>query len=418
MKSEKKSEQGLALISSILLLGMLTLVGSALLATTTMDVTISDNYRTNTQLLFLAEMGIEDGREKLRTTVNDVSTELDTAAGLDDTLSTSRDLTTLLGEDDQPWLPSALADRTGGQSYVDPDGRTIGTYHVFLRNDAVDGLTSRVDTNNVLTLLSIARIGDRTRIVEVDVKRGGFGDINGALTLDGPVNTFLPANSNLFEIDGTDQCGGPSVNAIGVVEDDDVTQVVDSIPSGRITKYIGLGGFPDVANVSDDLDPNLQTPIGMEGYVQGFERAATETYYPAYGEYATIGNIGSDTDPHVVVVNGDAVFGPGTGHGALVVRGKLTVQGNFTWNGLILVIGQGEIDWNGGGRGVVNGSIFMANTRENRTSDNPIGTIRSDLGEIVADFDGGGGNGIYYDSCALSDLYLGMAFSRIAVREF
>jgi hypothetical protein len=51
------------------------------------------------------------------------------------------------------------------------------------------------------------------------------------------------------------------------------------------------------------------------------------------------------------------------GYGVLLIGGELTVSGNFTWNGLILVIGQGVIRWNPGVSGIVNGGLFVARTR-------------------------------------------------------
>ena len=66
-----------------------------------------------------------------------------------------------------------------------------------------------------------------------------------------------------------------------------------------------------------------------------------------------VGNIGSGQDYRVVAVNGDCELSSGTGYGILLVRGNLKLSGNFHWNGLILVIGQGEIEWSQSGHGEI-----------------------------------------------------------------
>ena len=74
-----RSERGVALITALLILSFLTILGAGMLTSTTVDTRISANYRTNMQLLFLTEAGLEAGRESLRNLVEakidaDVST--------------------------------------------------------------------------------------------------------------------------------------------------------------------------------------------------------------------------------------------------------------------------------------------------------------------------------------------------------
>ena len=146
--------------------------------------------------------------------------------------------------------------------------------------------------------------------------------------------------------------------------------------------------------------------------------SATDTYNPAYNASTTLGNMGSSSDYRVVVVNGNLTYG-GTGYGTLVVRGNLTFSGNFSWTGLVVVIGQGKVYWNGGGNGSINGGVFIASTRNDndRNSSNPIGTLRSSRGPIVADFNGGGGNGIQYNTTAIDSASKSFPYSIISSRE-
>jgi Tfp pilus assembly protein PilX len=91
-----KDERGVALILALLVLSFLTILGGALLTTSTIDVWISDNYKTSTENLYLAEAGVDHARQILRNTSQTPSELLAVAAGPDHQLSTSTDLGTLL----------------------------------------------------------------------------------------------------------------------------------------------------------------------------------------------------------------------------------------------------------------------------------------------------------------------------------
>ena len=421
-RGRAERQRGMALITALLILSFLTIIGGALLMTTTIDVKIADNYKTGTQLLFLAEAGIEAARETLRVSATSISTDLTTAAGADSALSSAWNLTSLLATDDRPLLPANNALRPTGQALIDQSGRTVGTYHVFMRNDLAEagGPTSTADTNDVVELVSIARIGSATKTIVTLVKRGSFPPIPAALTLDGPIGLFDVANSNLFRIDGNDQAGsGNTENAIGVISGADDTTVTNAIPNNRQANYTGDGrGIPDVDDISGELTGMLTTTSGLESLVSSVASSSTDSYRPGFGNVTAIGSIGGPNDYGVVTVHGDAEFGPGTGYGILLVRGVLTVRGDFTWNGLILVIGLGEIHWNDGGNGQVQGGIFIAKTRGTRTVENPLGPILPTRGDVIADFGGGGGNGVLYDTTMINNSNGTFPYSPISTREY
>ncbi len=415
-----RSQRGMALITALMLLAFLTVVGGALLSSTTVDLKIADNYKTNAQLLFLTEAGLDAARETLRVSANDLTTDMVAAAGTDTTLSASMDLATLLATDDQPLLPSSNSLRTTGQTLDNGSGQTIGAYHVFMRNDPAEGQTATTDANDVVTLVSIGTIGNATLTIAADVKKGTFPPIPAALTLNGGIGLFDAANSNLFRVDGFDSAGsGNNENAIGVISAGDDTTVTGAIPANRVSNYTGDGGAtPDVEDVSTDLSTSLETVSGLEDIVSSISDSATDTYTPGFGSSTSIGDIGSASDYRVVVVNGDATFGPGTGYGILLVRGVLTLSGNFNWNGLVLAIGQGEMHWNGGGNGEVQGGVFIAKTRDTATMSEPLGALRTTRGDIIADFNGGGGAGIIYNTSTIASANNTFPYDPIAVWEY
>jgi hypothetical protein len=109
----------------LLVLSFLTILGGALLTTSTIDIWISDNYKTSAENLYLAEAGVDHAREILRNTSQTPSDLLAVAAGPDRQLSTSTDLGTM-ASDDQPLIPSDPAMRSTGQPLVDSSGEISG----------------------------------------------------------------------------------------------------------------------------------------------------------------------------------------------------------------------------------------------------------------------------------------------------
>jgi hypothetical protein len=396
------SERGIALVLALLFLSFLTILGAALLTTSTIDIWISNNYKTNMQGLYLTEAGIDHARETLRNSPNSPTQLLTTAAGAGGTLSVSTDLTTLLASDDQPLIPSDPSLRTIGETLTDTTGRVIGRYHVWLRNDIADGMAAVTDTNDVVMLLGFGRIGSTRKLIETTVRRARFPKLPAALALDGPVGVFNPANSDVFEVDGYDAGSAKEhENAIGVIVNSDISRIAAALQNGDA----------DIANTESEMHAILKTVSGLESLVGGITANASDVYSPAYGIPQVIGNYGDPSKYKVAVVNGDVNLGPGNGYGILLARGNVIVTGNFSWNGLILIIGQGVLHWNALGNGTVNGGIFIARTRALD------GTLLNSRGDITADFNGGGGTGIRYNTSAIAAANQAFPYMPIAIKE-
>lgn len=245
----------------------------------------------------------------------------------------------------------------------------------------------------------------------------------GALTLDGPTPNFGAPNSVNFQISGVDNPNGgvstapapagcdttpsPSRPSIGVYDDPNaptspssVTTVLTDIPAGRTSNYPGLQASPDVQNVYAALGDQGTTPSGMDSIVSEVSAMSGAHVYTGNQTDSTIylGSLSSATPPVLTpaidVVNGNLDFNGNTsGYGILVVTGVLTFRGNFTWNGIVLAIGQGDIEFAGGGNGTINGSVMIAKTKDSS------GNELTNLGTPTLNWAGGGGNGIYYDHC-------------------
>lgn len=251
-----------------------------------------------------------------------------------------------------------------------------------------------------------------------------------ALSLPGANVAFNPASSNQWYANGQDGSGNgnnsswaavpgctpnaaTTLPAIGVTGAANVTAVKGSI--SRPTHYTGGGlGTPSVGNVG--LNPTLSTPAALNDLVSQISQNANAVLNPPSGTSANFSQLPasmSATNPATVVVNGDFSLGPNTGYGLLVVTGTFTYSGNSGWDGVILVIGSGTAQFlgNGGGNGGFNGAIFVATTKD------AAGNTLPTLGNVDFDINGGGGNGIYYDSCWVKNVQKPPTFQVLSYRE-
>jgi hypothetical protein len=106
-------------------------------------------------------------------------------------------------------------------------------------------------------------------------------------------------------------------------------------------------------------------------------------YFTSFSGYS-----GSATEPTFTFVDGDCTLEGGGG--LIIVTGTLRMHGNPSFNGLILVLGNGRVERDGGGNGEVTGAVAVA--RFNSTGD---------FLPPFFDTDGGGTSLMKYDSTAL-----------------
>jgi hypothetical protein len=274
------SRKGIGLVLTLMILALLSMLVAAVLTAVTLEIWIGDNYRTETQLVYLTEAGIEDGREAMR-------------------------IAPLLASG-TPFIEN--------KPLIDAMGRESGRYSVT------------VVRNNPLMLRSGGSIGTARKTIDVRLKKSGFPRLTQAITLN------------------EDRPPAP------------------------------------------DMDAQLQTPEGLEKLVERITRHATDVYRPPAGETVNLGAVGSPADYALVVIDGDADFGNASGYGLLLVRGNLQLYGTFSWNGLILLVGQGVLQAAQGTTGTISGAVFLTRTRlDDRNPVNPLGTLLPQRGLVTFD---------------------------------
>jgi len=253
--------------------------------------------------------------------------------------------------------------------------------------------------------------------------------LSGSNSPGGNPSFQAPANNTQYGVIGNDQdcngnpTAGTPVYALGLFGDytggsyaTDIGNLVNgngtatgipaAPPSIRQNNYPGLGGTnPDVQYLTG-YPVNLESPSQLDAIVQTITQNADVVLPSGPVNYPlptvsgpALNSLGmSATNPMTVVINGnlDVTNWTGTGYGTLVVIGNFTYDPAATWNGIVLVIGQGQINnIDHGQYQQMNGAVFVAKTRD------PGGNL---LGGKI----GGGsvtfdppmqGNGIRYSSC-------------------
>jgi hypothetical protein len=272
----------------------------------------------------------------------------------------------------------------------------------------------------LVTSLAITPQGSR-RVGQYETASLSFAPPPGAVALDGPTPVFNPPNSSNGSINGNDGStsaagksppavpGGCTTNygaqpGIGTDTTADATIVSNDItgtPGTKPGNFTGSGATTPSVELSSGLS-NWSSPAALNALVSSIADSADVT---CPGSAACAGpNYGTTAAPQTTFVNGNFNFGAGGGAGVLVVTGTLTISGKMEFDGLILVIGAGNVVVSGGGDGQIFGELFIANTT---------GGV---LGIPTMSWSGGGKASVNYDSC-WANLHSQLHYQVVAARE-
>jgi hypothetical protein len=255
-----------------------------------------------------------------------------------------------------------------------------------------------------------------------------------ALTLDGNNVTFSgpgTSGSNSFYVSGQDQCSSSYVPAIGFVNSGDTSKsniVAGATPAGNYPGFPLVGPPPpapqlpstspnSILDVSLQMRTNWQTPSGLDAVVQDITKSADVVINGNATGTGNLNSLGmSATNPLTVVVNGNLDLNGwhGVGYGLLLVTGTLKYDPDATWEGVVLVIGQGKFISTKSGDGEIDGAVFIAQTRDSS------GNLLSTLGPASFSQGAAGphsGKGIYYNSCLVRAAQGPLTYKVLSFRE-
>lgn len=381
---ELRDERGVALPLAMLVLLILTSLAVAYATMAGIEPQISQNLTSGVRARFLAEAGIELGYNRLAGSSN-----------WSDTLTTTGGVLV----DTQP-LPSK------------PDARE-GTFRVTVRNDnqpgdaVITGVpqdpgNSDTDTNARLIMTSEGSVGGATRTITVVIGRIVLPPFPGALVFPGN-EAEVTFTGNAFDVKGTDTAldgsagSGPSVYGIGVSSalplsnpgrnEAVVEAALSSAQKDNVTGKPQNSSQAGQGNNAIAPSPDL-TPDKIASFIQAAKDSADVVLQSTLAAPVSFNNIGSTcaadvnsqtcwgtpSNPKIIYVKGDAdptsmfaaleLAGNTTGTGILIVEnGDLRINGNFRWNGPIIVSGNWVgVGFLGGGEQSVYGAVISNET--------------------------------------------------------
>jgi hypothetical protein len=313
--------------------------------------------------------------------------------------------------------PSLWTATAGGEVSVASDGSSRFQVTSILDPDNQDSVTSCALATYKPDRLRLRVTGfgprDSRKNMEVVVNRYTLEyDVKATVTLpngSGAPIGFDLGGSNVTSTSGQDVSGsGGTISAFAISNSDYNTtnNVIDGCdPDGSNCNGSGPNVFPgDPAVLGGSNTPSFLSSVanarlfmyGSEGMKQA---AINQGRYFTSGAAAIASTAGlgaNNTDGVFTFVDGDLVLGPGnpTGQGTLIVTGKLTLDGNFNFNGVIMVLGTGEVYRSGGGHGNIYGAIFVAKF-------SATGADSDQFGAPIFDTSGGGTANIQYSTDAV-----------------
>jgi len=361
-KTGHTQERGAALLTCLLISTMLLGIAGMVILTTGMSATTSVDATAELQAYYGAESGLEATLNVLRGNVAPRSgMPTGIKIGFRNALQLNR---TNLPSDAATvarlsgWLPY---DNTTGR--VTPAGANF-SYDVTLSDpDDFDGskLASDPAYSPIRLLVRANGFGPRgsTKRMEMVVQKVLF-DFKTVAALamrsaDDNVSTmtFSIGDSAAKRYSGHDHATTdpqPPLPAFAVTGAQDLPIALDAITKGSTVEPDQIKLLP-----VSDLPEFLQTADNARGflnYMQGVSRSMGR-YYTSFSGYA-----GSSAAPQFTFVNGNCTLDGGAG--LLLVTGKLTINGTPNFDGIILVLGDGNVERDGAGNGNLLGTIYVA----------------------------------------------------------
>jgi hypothetical protein len=392
---QNKNEKGAALITTLLLSTMLLAVGGVLILTSTATVTTSIDSTAEMQAFYAAESGLQAATTALRGNLSaraplDPDTTTINFTKAVDPANSNLPTDTLGSARLSAWLPysytNGIADWRVPLTPANPAAYNPQADIAY--SVSVSRLPGDTANPPIRLLLRSRGYGPKGAIKQLEavIMDPAFDfRVPASILFRGATNeqlvSFLLGPSNAKTLTGHDNAAtGTIVPVFGLTKEEDQIVVDGAISSdGTVvnpkTQLLTASDLPWWLN-----SPSDTTLLLNELEIMANDRSRYFT--------TTTSDFGTEANPKFTFVNGDASIGPnGLGAGLLVVKGTLTLNGNFNFFGLILVLGNGNVQRTGGGSGVVTGAMVVARI----TSGQPF---------LAPTFDstGGGNLSVIYDS--------------------
>jgi Tfp pilus assembly protein PilX len=328
-----QNESGVALVTGLVIMVLLTAIGTYAIHMTEIDQTLAGNLKTSKQAFYLADAGFQWGKAHVR---------------------------------NSPTTPP----ETVGSSFT----QTLGTGTMTITFPAQNSLTAGQYT---VAIRATGSIGNATRTIDGLVTKTYVpGDAPIALR-GAEANSGFTGNA--FQIDGHDYSYNPDTSSwqttgtvnygVSVPNTSLQTQVVNALSSEQQNNIVGQGGTPSVGistSFPSDAITNLAnalcdaTPLGSQMTIdlsQTLSFSGTTTWGNRTApQIHCITGSGTPSQPAILDIGGNF-----SGNGILVVRNaQLVATGAFHYEGLIINSGSDVgVILRGGGNKEIYGSVMI-----------------------------------------------------------
>jgi hypothetical protein len=405
----RDGERGAALVTVLLVATMLLAAGAALIVTTSGAGGVAADATTEMQAYYAAESGMQAAMYVLRHNV------ASNPAGTEASFREAADNPTL-----GLWLNYT---NVGGQQMVVVSAAPATGYRI----NVIDPDATPAANEPSRLLIQVRGFGPRgaVRQTEMMLHRSPYDlDPPAAITLIG-AETGASMQASNFDIGESSPKGysGDDQAPTGIAKASFAFTVAAD-------QAVAEAKFASDSKASDSTDDSpsrallipqntlpawLKTAADARNFLTEVADAAKQTQTPgnaAQDRYFTSSpgkdDFGTDADPLLTFVDGDCDF-HGDGNGLLIVTGKLTLNGGANFKGVILLLGDAQLERKGGGGGGIFGALIMGNFTATSTQY---------LAQPSITTSGGGNSDIKYNSVNVARAF--QTFNPVVrdVREF
>jgi len=337
-----KAERGFALVFSLMILLMVTLLALAATNTSVLDIKIGSNDLTSKKAFYVAEAGWNEFTARFKT------------GEIRDLAPANTDWKIFLASDVRRAAGIGYDLNNTNHGYVQTVQNQLD-YAVQIRHLVENFNVVTRAGHPVYVATSHGWHGEGKKTVEVLLNQSPGLDPPSALYS----KTSVSVKGHSTIVDGNDYCGVQNRPGIITTTDTIATSgspVIDGFPAEILNSTLNLpldeyvGYLKDYANYTDTYTAN-RTLTGMDwGSLTGGE-STSDPLRPSGSANIVYFNMNA--------VNTIKLAGGCHGEGILLVNGNLEINGGFAWYGI--VIATGALTFSGGGEKNITGGVLAGN---------------------------------------------------------
>lgn len=324
----KRNEEGWVIVAALLILCVLTIIGTATTRVVCTELLIVKNWQVYHKNFYVSEGGLNMTPAWLRNELTEADYKnVDYVGNFD--------------KDYFTWSPGFFKNQFFTVEVkpvlkIDP---ADGVKKVLLFGDPDGDYLNEINFDSGLPLLTSTSDGTHTfhggqvRIEQKWIYEYIFVMPDAALRVHSSVNGNGVSGSIIGEGESGSGCG-------------DVADIMYDVEGGVIDYSGDMGTTPKIEASGGIYPYPVLKPI--------LEKRATQTLTPSNGNVQADDIITSESETGVIFITGDAKITNLTGYGILVVDGTFECAGNLDWHGLIIV--GGDVVFSGGGTKTIYGS--------------------------------------------------------------